>query len=223
MAGKHFKEHVNEQVFREHPIVNYLETAPQEYDITGKQVGTFDFMDKGTFSNMDYSRAVLLRLCELPLRKIPDFIKYQLTLMEDSNTWLEDLEILIEKNKVLVDAYKSGVTDACKSVIDALLNTSLRNQLMPTLVWRGSTTDMMELIVALTQSGKILNQKGQPVQRDVERAFAQLFNIKLDNADMLLSQTKARKRNRHPFLDELVAAFEAWDISRGYKPLKYRQ
>lgn len=211
MAKKHFDGQIQAQAFKEHPIVDHLHVKPNEYDITGKLVGTFDFMDSGRFSFKDYSKALLIAITSFPSSEIPDFISYQLTKIEDRKRWLYDLESLIEQNQTVLNDFKPGVVDSVIAIIkDFLLDSDeLISPSEQRLIWKEDPTALLELITALSESGLVTNLNGKVVKKDIRIAFEQFFGVEIKNPAQSSSQFKTR-HNEHPVLDRLTASFERW-------------
>lgn len=211
MAKKHFNGSIQEQVFKEYPIVDRLHVKPNAYDITGKHVNTFDFMDSGRFSFNDYSKALLIAITGFANSEIPDFISYQLTKIEDRKRWLYDLERLIELNQTILNDFKPGVVDSIKAIIKDFLQDSdeLISPSEQRLIWNEDPTALLELITALSESGLVANLNGKVVKKDIRIAFEQFFGVEIKNPAQSSSQFKTRHK-KHPVLDRLTTSFQRW-------------
>jgi hypothetical protein len=209
MTGKHFKGPVNEQVFREHPIVNRLHDDEHEYDITGKHVDTFTFDDRGTFSHLDYSTALLIKLTSLSQSRLPEFLEHQFKVIEDHQLWLKDLEALVENNAQALEAYKPGVVKNITAAIQNALQTEKVNK-SPQVSWKGSQAELLELIVSLVEAGRITDLNGRKNTASVIRAFEDMLGIKINDEWKKIDKFKTRKRSQTPFLNVLTRTFEQW-------------
>ena len=211
MDNKMYPEHVTPHLFSEHPVKNYLAEGYTEYDIIGKYVGTVDFVNKGEFSNRQYCQALVLKLIDLSKSQVRDFIEYQLKLMTDEKHWLFDLEKLLELNANHTNYYKPDLINSIASIISERLkaNSQVRTS-QQQLKWNGSDTDLLELIVALTQSNTVVNIKGESVRTEVIAVFEDLFNRPITNPENTLQRAAARTRDKAPFLRKLTSTFEIW-------------
>lgn len=213
MAGKHFKGPVNEQVFSEHPIVNHLYDEHQTYDITGKQVGTFDFEDGGKFSHADYPLALLIKLTSLSESRINEFIAYQLEKITDRKTWLQELETLIEINAQGLETYKPGVVSAIKAALKDALSAGVSKS-APQIRWKGKDAELLKLIISLAESGSIEDTKGKSNVTAALHAFEDMLGIQVKDHWKKIEKFKSRKRSQSPFLTHLTASFEQWVAKR---------
>lgn len=73
------------------------------------------------------------------------------------------------------------------------------------MIWTGSKTDAVELLVALHALGTVNN--GDMDFRRFVRSFEQIFNIQFGNAYDFIKNIRARKGSRSNFIDELKQKF----------------
>lgn len=213
MAKKHFNGSIQEQVFKEYPIVDRLHVKPNEYDITGKHVNTFDFRDSGRFSFKDYSMAILITLTKLSETRIPEFLTYQLENISDRKTWLQDLETLIENNILAIETYKPGAVNFIKTAIkQAMIATGAKPA--PQIKWNGKDIELLELITSLVESGAIVDIKGQRNTSAAIRAFEEMLGIQVKDSWKKMEKFKSRKRSKTPFLNKLIGSFEKYASKR---------
>lgn len=201
---------LNVHVFLEHPVKNYLIDNCSIYDVTGRLFLSPDFIVQEKFSNHTYCRALFLKILEIALNQIPEFLDYQLGMITNKRQWLYDLEKLFELNPNLVRYYKGALEKFIPNAIADKLSNLQNKKSENNLVWKGTETELLELVVALTHSGKVVNKEGKSVRADVIRAFEDLFGEKFKNEKGLLQMTKNRKKEKAPFLKLLAHSFESW-------------
>ena len=81
---------------------------------------------------------------------------------------------------------------------------------MSGLFWNRSKIDLLELITALVETKSIGISEGKLTRKFVIETFEQLFNIKIDNPNVKLSQAGYRKKRNSPFLFELCNSFDRY-------------
>lgn len=88
--------------FKEHPIINYVNSEPGEFDVIafGPDHAP-DFIVSGQFSLQQYCTCLLHRLFLLDKSDIKPFIQYQYEQLEEPLIWLNKFEKLIDLNRDL--------------------------------------------------------------------------------------------------------------------------
>jgi hypothetical protein len=96
--------------FTEHPIVDFSQKEPSDYDITAAGLNLSpSFILNGSFCMTEYNQALIIKITNLPSLTLPDFIDYQCNLLIDPLSWLDNLETLIEANyEMLKQSCKLG-------------------------------------------------------------------------------------------------------------------
>jgi hypothetical protein len=89
--------------------------------------------------------------------------------------------------------------------------------LSTTLQWKKSDTDLLELIVALNESGSIFCNNSAMKRTQTIEFFETLFGISIKDAESKLSKATDRKKNISPFLTSLKEAFDNYAIRKEQK------
>lgn len=198
-------------VFKEHPVKNHLAENYDEFDITGKHADTIDFINRGKFSDLAYCKALIAKFAELSKSQFKEFVEYQLSLVIDKKRWVTDLEKFTELNIELINLKQTGLVEHISKIIDGYLNQAVDNiSIENKLHWNGNDTDLLELVVALTQTGIITNKVGKSPRTEVLSVFEGLFGITVKESEKKLEAAAKRKRDKAPFLKSLVLAFEKY-------------
>lgn len=92
-------------------------------------------------------------------------------------------------------------------VVSAITENHHTSENLPKLRWKGSDAELLELAVALTQTGKVVNSEGVPVRTELIDALENIFGRTIKDPDTKISQTKSRKKDKTPFLNSLVEAY----------------
>ena len=82
------------------------------------------------------------------------------------------------------------------------------------LLWNKNETDLLELIVALTETKSITNSDGNLSRKDVYEIFSQIFNTPLKDAESKLTRATNRKKDVSPYLTSLKVAFDNYAIKK---------
>ena len=213
----HHQSMVRDQTFKEHPIKNHETENYSDYDVTAKYYDSADFTFDGSFSMLIYCKALLSKFSELTNSQIPKFIDYQISFVSDKKQWLYDIEKLIENNPERINRIRPELHDYLTKLIQAKI-ASMDASLVPgppkQLTWKGPEIDLIELITALTQSKRIVNEKGESIRTEAIEFFESVFHIKLKDPEKKLSQTKGRKEGYNHFLDRLSEKFKEWEQKR---------
>jgi hypothetical protein len=85
------------------------------------------------------------------------------------------------------------------------------------LLWNKNETDLLELIVALTETKSITNSDGNLSRKDVYEIFSQIFNTPLKDAESKLTRATSRKKDVSPYLSSLKDAFDNYAIRKENK------
>lgn len=97
-----FKGQVQSAPFKEHPIVDFTNIEPGEFDVISidkNQSSSFTTQNK--FSIQQYCESLLNKIFSLNKSKIKPFIHFQCEQLMDPFTWLNKLEKLIDLNRDL--------------------------------------------------------------------------------------------------------------------------
>jgi hypothetical protein len=97
-----FKGQVQSAPFKEHPIVDFTNIEPGEFDVISidkNQSSSFTTQNK--FSIQQYCESLLHKIFSLNKSKIKPFIHFQCEQLIDPFTWLNKLEKLIDLNRDL--------------------------------------------------------------------------------------------------------------------------
>jgi hypothetical protein len=83
--------------------------------------------------------------------------------------------------------------------------------------WVASSTDLIELITALTEYGAVKKRTGEPVTyTELEKLLGKAFDIELKHSDTVRARAKHRKKDPSPFLTKLKNVFENY-VLMSYK------
>lgn len=209
MSNSHYSNTVISHSFKEHPVKNHLAENYGEFDITGKYADTIDFTNRGKFSDLAYCKALIAKFTELSKSQFKQFIEYQSSLVHDKQRWLTDLEKFIELNTELINLKQTGLAVHISKIIHESLNQVFDNfNIENKLLWRGNDTELLELVVALTKTGKVTNKAGKSNRAEVLSVFEALFGITVKDSEKKLEAAAKRKKDKTPFLKSLVLAFE---------------
>lgn len=209
MSNSHYTNKVIPHAFKEHPVKNHLAENYEEFDITGKHADTIDFANRGKFSDLAYCKALMAKFTALSKSQFKQFIEYQTSLVLDKKRWLTDLEKFVELNAELINLKQTGLAEHISKVLDESLNQAGDNMdIENKLLWKGNDTELLELVVALTQTGKVTNKAGKSTRAEVLSVFEGLFGITVKDSEKKLEAAAKRKRDKTPFLKSLVLAFE---------------
>ena len=204
-----YPEQINVHVFKEHPVKNYLGEEYQEFDIIGKHIGVIDFLVLGKFSDLSYCKAVIAKFAEISKSQIKDFLNYQLSLINDKKRWLVDLEKLIDINPGPFNKIRPSLQSEISSCLTDLLNRN-ENEFKPQnrLIWKGDDVDLLEVIIALTESKAITNLQGKTVRSEILKVFEEIFGLTIKDANKKIGSAIGRKRDNAPFLKSMLEAYE---------------
>jgi hypothetical protein len=76
------------------------------------------------------------------------------------------------------------------------------------LSWKKSDTDLLELIVALNESGSIFSNNSAMTRKQTIELFEDLFGITIKDPESKLSRATERKKDPAPYLSSLKQTFE---------------
>jgi len=76
--------------------------------------------------------------------------------------------------------------------------------------WEASDTDLLELIVALVESGSLQNSTKSILRKEVIEFFSEIFGLEIKDAESKLSRATDRKKDLSPFLTKLKLNFEKY-------------
>lgn len=78
------------------------------------------------------------------------------------------------------------------------------------LMWKGTDTELLELIQALLETKKISLPHKEISRKDAIRIFEQIFSFEIKDAESKLSRATERKMDNSPFLTSLKEAFNRY-------------
>ncbi len=80
---------------------------------------------------------------------------------------------------------------------------------VPLARWNGKLAELLEYVMPLQLSGKILKPSGEPMAfTEVVRIFESLLGITIDNPNDIKMRLLARKKNVTPFIDKMKYAIK---------------
>lgn len=78
------------------------------------------------------------------------------------------------------------------------------------ILWEASDTDLLELIVALVESGSLQNHTKSLTRKEAIEFFSEIFGLEIKDAESKLSRATERKKDLSPFLSKLKQQFEKY-------------
>jgi hypothetical protein len=137
---------------------------------------------------------------------LPDFSHFELLYRDQalSKYWDIQLEVIerlirfIEPRKKVIET-----TDDYIKVI-SILSTQ------PSLLWTKSDTDLLELIIALHESGAIQNSTKDLNQKEAIQAFSDFFGKEIKDQYKKLNAARNRKKEDPGFISKMQKALDAY-------------
>jgi hypothetical protein len=99
------------------------------------------------------------------------------------------------------------VTDDYAKVLDIMPPQKI-------LQWKKSDVDLLELIVALNESGSIFCNNSAMTRKELREFFENLFGMTIKDSESKLSKATIRKRKLAPFLTFLKQTFENYSMKK---------
>lgn len=81
-------------------------------------------------------------------------------------------------------------------------------ELSPDIEWKRSSTDLLELIVALQETNSLVYKRGSNSRKRLVETFEKLFSLEIKNAESMLTRATERKKDSSPYLTELQLSFD---------------
>ena len=75
------------------------------------------------------------------------------------------------------------------------------------LYWKGTDSDLLELVTALYASGVIESNRPKLERKELMSAFENLFNLRIKNREVKLHKVRERKKDPAAFLERLKQTF----------------
>ncbi|MBY0426913.1 MAG: hypothetical protein K2Q22_14860, partial [Cytophagales bacterium] len=86
-------------VFKEHPIVDFRQAEPNQFDISSHRTNAEpDFRSGQTFDHYSYCEALIRKLLEINLKDCKAFLEYNCKKLKNPQLWLSQVEELIDQN-----------------------------------------------------------------------------------------------------------------------------
>lgn len=86
-------------VFKEHPIVDYRQAEPNQFDISSYGTNAEpDFRKDQVFDHYSYCEALIRKLLEINLKDCKAFLEYNCKKLKSPQLWLSQVEELIDQN-----------------------------------------------------------------------------------------------------------------------------
>jgi hypothetical protein len=123
------------------------------------------------------------------------------------STFLKQQKQFIDKALILIDDF----TEMIK--VESMTSQSKMVGLQNTLQWKKSDTDLLELIVALNESGSIFSNNTAMTRKQTIEFFEILFGKSLKDAESKLSRATERK-DKSPYLSFLKQTFENYSDNK---------
>lgn len=207
--------------FDEHPIVDFSQKEPNEYDITATGLNISpSFISNESFCMNEYNQALIIKITNLPSQALPDFIDYQCSQLNDPLSWLDKIESLIEENyELLKQSCKLASIHKIYINIQTLrhvlrLKIKPSRQLHPSSQHLDDTFDVQNIISDLSslstygeKKAYLIEIKADFLQRNVLNHFSHIIEFinieferfeKLENLGSMpisMNQIKSPKEN----------------------------
>jgi hypothetical protein len=199
-------------------------------DITTEGL-TCPYKDDGSYCIGCSNTALLWKLKEVPRSQRKKWIIYQMNLRKDKELFLQELEAalydnvdffddrgaLVDQYLLLIDEVNQEMNVAASDTVtisreeyEGLLK-KIEESMYPAFYWRGDKTQLMELIVVLTEAGLITDAKGNSIRKHITAFFEQVLNYPMIEPEKTVSKIKAKTHLRIPqFMETLIKVFETW-------------
>lgn len=236
--GKDVRFNNHKNIYLSEPVIkNHLDSDINEFDVTSEHNTSCGTYKKDKVLCKDCAMSAFYdKIKSLQYVQRKKWLDYQVNLRTDKEQFLDELEGLLNDYDKEFNSQDYGLTSHFHSLIDdkrtslqggdgngttkrirlpmsaltELLASKSDNNL-PKVKWNGTDTELLELIVALTQARKIVNEQGNPVRKEITEFFEKAFDFEIKDAEKKISATKNRKKGSTPFLHSLIKAFEMWE------------
>lgn len=152
--------------------------------------------------NSIYINELVNTFVNLPTVDREAFVEYQMEKYgTDAERWLKEVSGMI--NDYHDDIVGFNIADDFQNIIASKLNTVPISDLQ----WDANDTDLLELIVALTETRSLKNVS----RKHIVAVFERVFNIQLKDYDSKISKAANGRKNTVPsFTAKLAVAWEEY-------------
>lgn len=119
--------------------------------------------------------------------------------------------------------YKLCRAEVKRYTLPALPEKEVQQEQASIYKWAASSTDLLEMLVALLEQNAIRRRDGKKVTRaEMIKFFQSLFDVDMKDPEGMLARATNRKQNLTPFIDSLKMAFERYAEEKDEKQAKRR-
>lgn len=218
--------------FTEHVIKDAAIEEAGKYDVTYEGFHCCETDEVGNPCKVCMTKAFVHKLEALPFHQLASFLSYQVSIREDKLLFLEELEGLLMDNweyfNVRSSARLEHLTNLIKKQLEEFnvshskaylelkekydeLIVEIEKLIRAEYYWKGDKTQLMELIVVLTEAGLIADKNGNSIRKHITEYFEKVLNFPMLDPEKTVSKIKAKTHLRLPQLMEtFIKVFETW-------------